>query len=386
MSTATGAGAPGGGRADPETGAGPTIGVEEEYLLIDPDSGLLLPRVDPVRKVAGLHPAVHHEELQNELLQAQIEIATPVCQDLAEVGGHLLRLRHTLAAAAEATGCRLAASGTAPYAPTTPPEITDAPRYHSIRRDVSRLADEALINGMHVHVAVPDPRTGVEVLNRLRPWLPVLTALSANSPLWYGSDTGFASWRTVVFGRWPISGIPPHFADAQDYDRRIDHLLEAGLIRDRGQLYWQARLSARFPTVELRAMDVQLRADEAVMLAGLVRALVVTVMRDAAAGRPAPQRTPESLEGAAWHAARYGMDGTLHEPATGLSRPAADLAGDMLAQLAPVLEELGDTRAVAPLVERLLREGNGAERQRRELAEHGRSGLVAMIAAESAAA
>ncbi|MFD0274056.1 glutamate--cysteine ligase [Kitasatospora sp. NPDC127111] len=383
----TGVGMTGGdGGLTVDAGGRPTVGVEEEYLLIDPDSGLPLPYVDAVRDAAGLHPAVHHSELQNELLQAQVEVATPVCGDLAEVGGHLLRLRHALAAAAEGADCRLAACGTAPYALSTPPAIVDAPRYRSIRRNMSRLADEALINGMHVHVAVPDPRAGVEVLNRLRPWLPVLTALSANSPLWYGSDTGYASWRTVVFSRWPISGIPPYFADARDYERRIEHLLEAGLIRDRGQLYWQARLSAKFPTVELRAMDVQLRVDEAVMLAGLVRALVVTAMREAAAGRPVPERTPESLDGAGWHAARYGMGATLHDPATGLSRPAGELVGSMLAALAPVMDELGDTRAVIPLVARLLDVGNGAERQRRQLAEHGRSGLIAMIAAESAAA
>ncbi|MFC6600091.1 carboxylate-amine ligase [Kitasatospora paranensis] len=374
-----------GGRIDPGAGDRPTVGVEEEYLLLDPESGLPLPRVEEVCRIAGLHPAVHHEELQNELLQAQVEVATPVCRDLDEVGGHLLRLRHALATAAETAGCRLAACGTAPYAPPVPPEIVDAPRYHSIRKVVSRLADEAMINGMHVHVAVPDPQTGVAVLNRLRPWMPVLIALSANSPLWQGSDTGYASWRTVVFGRWPISGIPPHFADAQDYERRIDHLLAAELIRDRGQVYWQARLSAKFPTVELRAMDVQLRADEAVMLAGLVRALVVTAMQDEAAGRPPAPRTPESLEGAGWHAARYGLDGTLHDPVTGMSRPAAELVRGMLEQLGPVLAALGDTRAVAPLVHRLLAEGNGAERQRRHLAEHGRAGLIAMIAAQSGA-
>ncbi|MFD9124450.1 glutamate--cysteine ligase [Kitasatospora sp. NPDC059571] len=372
-------------RYDPGAGDRPTVGVEEEYLLLDPDSGLPLPRVEAVRTIAGLHPAVHHDELQNELLQAQVEVATPVCRDLDEVGGHLLRLRHALATAAETAGCRLAACGTAPYAPPGPPEIVDNPRYHSIRQVVSQLADEAMINGMHVHVAVPDPQTGVEVLNRLRPWLPVLTALSANSPLWHGADTGYASWRTVVFGRWPISGIPPYFAGAEDYERRLDHLLAAELIRDRGQVYWQARLSAKFPTVELRAMDVQLRADEAVMLAGLVRALVVLVEQEAAEGRPADVRTPESLEGAGWHAARYGIGGSLHDPGTGMSRPAAELVQGMLTRLAPVLETLGDTRAVSPLVRRLLAEGNGAERQRRHLAEHGRSGLIAMIAAQSAA-
>ncbi|WP_327071186.1 glutamate--cysteine ligase [Kitasatospora sp. NBC_01250] len=363
----------------------PTVGVEEEYLLLDPASGLPMPMVEAVRAAAGLHPAVEHAELQHELLQAQIEVATPVCRELAEVGGHLLRLRHALAAAAEGSGCRLAACGTGPYAPAAPPAITDAPRYHSISRQVSRLADEALINGMHVHVGIPDQECGVALLNRMRPWLPILTALSANSPVWHGSDTGFASWRTVVFGRWPISGIPPVFAGAQDYEDRIQHLLDAELIRDRGQLYWQARLSARFPTIELRAMDVQLRADEAVMLAGVVRALAVTLMRERSAVPASPQWPPEGLAGAGWHAARHGMDGQLHDPRTGLARPAGAIVEDMIDYLAPALAEAGDTREVVPLLERHLREGNGAERQRRSLAQTGRQGLITMIAAETSA-
>lgn len=363
----------------------PTVGVEEEYLLLDPNSGLPMPKVEAVREAAGLHPAVDHAELQHELLQAQIEVATPVCSALAEVGGHLLRLRHALAAAAEDSGCRLAACATGPYAPAAPPAITDAPRYHSISRQVTRLADEALINGMHVHVGIPDQEYGVALLNRLRPWLPILTALAANSPVWHGSDTGFASWRTVVFGRWPISGIPPLFAGAQDYEERIQHLLDAQLIRDRGQLYWQARLSARFPTIELRAMDVQLRADEAVMLAGLVRALAVTLSRERSPAPAPPAWPPEGLAGAGWHAARHGMGGMLHDPRTGLARPAGAIVEDMIDYLTPALAEAGDTREVVPLLDRLMREGNGAERQRRSLAETGRQGLITMIAAETSA-
>ncbi|AUG75599.1 carboxylate--amine ligase [Kitasatospora sp. MMS16-BH015] len=376
--------APTGGPVPTDHGR-PTLGVEEEYLLLDPGTGLPVPRVDEVRRRAGLHPAVDHAELQHELLQAQVEIATPVCSELAEVGGHLLRLRHVLAAAAAESGCRLAACGTAPFAGEVPPAITAAPRYHSISRRVTRLADEALINGMHVHVAVPDPEAGVAVLDRLRGWLPVLTALSANSPLWYGSDTGYASWRTVVFGRWPVSGIPPQFADAADYDRRIEHLLEAQLIRDRGQVYWQARLSARFPTIEVRCMDVQLRADEAVLLAGLTRALVVTLLREHAAGTAAPDRTPESLQAAQWHAARHGLADLLHDPVSGLARPAAVLVRELSAYLRPVLEEFGDARTVTPLLDRLLLAGNGAVRQRRRFEEAGRPGLLAVITDETAA-
>ncbi|MER8187160.1 glutamate--cysteine ligase [Kitasatospora sp. NPDC094015] len=362
-----------------------TLGVEEEYLLLDPDTGLPLPRVEQVRAAADLHPALDDAEVQHELLQAQVEIATPVCQGLSEVGGHLLRLRHAVAAAAEASGCHLAACGTAPYADDLPPAITDAPRYRSIHQDFSRLADENLINGMHVHVGIPDRETGVAVLNRLRPWLPLLVALAANSPLWYGTDSGFSSWRTVVFNRWPISGVPPRFADAEDYDRRITALQDARMIRDRGQLYWQARLSERYPTLEVRAMDVQLRADEAVMLAGLVRALATTVMSEYRQGVPGPERTPESLAGASWNAARYGMTEALHDPVTGLPRRVGDLVSDLVEYLTPALVRAGDERQVTSLLHRLLREGNGADRQRRALELGGRRGLVAMIAEESAA-
>ncbi|MFJ1705045.1 glutamate--cysteine ligase [Kitasatospora sp. NPDC088346] len=375
------------GRGRPAaTGIEPlTLGVEEEYLLLDPQTGLPLPRVEEVRAAADLHPALESAEVQPELLQSQVEIATPVCRDLSEVGGHLLRLRHSLAAAAESSGCHLAACGTAPYADTTPPAITDAPRYRSIHQDFSRLADENLINGMHVHVGIPDRQTGVAVLNRLRPWLPLLVGLAANSPLWYGTDTGFSSWRTVVFNRWPISGVPPRFADADDYDRRITELQDAGMIRDRGQLYWQARLSERYPTLEVRAMDVQLRADEAVMLAGLVRALATTVMLEERDGHPAPSRPPESLAGAGWHAARYGLTEALHDPFTGRLRRVGDVVSDLVEYLTPALALAGDEREVTSLLHRLLQEGNGADRQRRALEKHGRRGLVDMIAEESAA-
>jgi len=214
-----------------------TIGVEEEYLLLDPVSGLPVSRAEKVRAVAGVQPALSADEVHPELLQVQVEVATPVCESLEEVGGHLLRMRHALGAAAEEAGCRLVACAAAPFAPTTPAPITDTPRYRALYTGAPRLVDEQLICGMHVHVAIPGRAAGVAVLNRLRPWLPVLVAMSANSPLWGGTDTGFASWRTVVFGRWPVSGPPPLFAGADDYDRRIQALLDTGVIRDTGQLF-----------------------------------------------------------------------------------------------------------------------------------------------------
>ncbi|MFD1829964.1 glutamate--cysteine ligase [Streptomyces desertarenae] len=361
-----------------------TMGVEEEYLLLDPDSGRPVPLAERVFAAAGLQPALGTGEVHPELLQVQVEIATPVCGTLEEVGGHLLRLRHALGGAAEEAGCRLAACGAAPFAPVVPSPVTDTPRYRALHVSAPRLVDEQLISGMHVHVAVPDRGTGVAVLNRLRPWLPVLVAMAANSPLWDGTDTGFASWRTVVFGRWPVSGPPPLFAGAADHDRRLRDLLATGVIRDLGQLYWQARLSERYPTVEVRAMDVQLRADDAVMLTGIVRALVVTALREEEAGLPLPVPPPELLAAAGWHAARHGMADTLLDPRTHRPRKAGDVVGGLMEHITPALEEAGDARQVDSLVHRLLQEGTAADRQRRLLRD-GPDALLRLLATRTTA-
>ncbi|WP_028813366.1 carboxylate-amine ligase [Streptomyces flavidovirens] len=355
-----------------------TVGVEEEYLLLDPDTGLPVPLAEEVRGSSGLEPFVDRREIQAELLQAQVEVATPVCTDLKEVGGHLLRLRHALGAAAEELGCRLATCATAPFREVAPPLVTRQPRYLAIQSQAPQLVAEQLVNGMHVHAAVSDPEMGIAVLNRIRVWLPVLVAMSANSPLWDGHDTGFSSWRTVIYGRWPVSGPPPYFADLADHERRVRALLTAGIISDPGQLYWQARLSDRFPTVEVRCMDVQLRADDAVMFAGIVRALVATAISDEKAGVPPAQCTPELLHGANWYAARDGISGSLVAP-DGKLRSAGDVLCQLMDHIAPALEESGDTREVTSLVHRLLQQGTPADLQRRALAEGGMRALTDLV-------
>ncbi|WP_425424184.1 carboxylate-amine ligase [Streptomyces longwoodensis] len=355
-----------------------TLGVEEEYLLMDATTGLLAPHAEKVRSAAGLEPFVAPQEIQAELLQAQVEVVTPICGALEEVGGHLLRLRHAVAQAAAAHGCRVVASGTPPLPRGAPVTVTELPRYRALERQAPQLVAEQLVNGMHVHVAVPGRYVGVQVLNRIRGWLPVLTAMAANSPLWEGHDTGFASWRTVVFDRWPVSGIPPAFADDTDYDRRIGRLVETGVIGDTGQLYWQARLSERCPTVEVRCMDVQLRTEDAVMFAGLVRGLVETAEREAVAGRPAPDTPPELLQVAMWQAARHGLGAELVDP-EGRRCRAGDAVSQLLEHVEPALEVAGDTREVTSLVHRLFQEGTGADRQREALARGGPAGVVDLV-------
>uniref|UniRef100_A0AAU2JZS3 Putative glutamate--cysteine ligase 2 n=1 Tax=Streptomyces sp. NBC_00049 TaxID=2903617 RepID=A0AAU2JZS3_9ACTN len=357
-----------------------TVGVEEEYLLVDPETLLPIPLVQEVRATASLEPIADEQEVQDELLQAQIEVATPVCTSLEEVGGHLLRLRHAVACAAQANGCRIAMSATAPVRDVRPVPVTSTARYLKMQGEARLLVDEQLICGMHVHVGVPDRETGVAVLNRLRVWLPTLLAMSSNGPLWDGRDTGFASWRTIIFGRWPVSGPAPHFAGFEDYEARADGLLESGLIPDRGQLYWQARLSERYPTVEVRCCDVQLEADDAVMFAGIVRGLAATAIAEEKAGvAPVPCR-PELLRAATWHAARHGMGSTLMGP-EGRLRGSTDVVRSLLQHIRPALEENGDLREVSALVHRLLREGTAAGRQRRALARAGLPAVADLIMA-----
>ncbi|MFJ5265252.1 glutamate--cysteine ligase [Streptomyces sp. NPDC088387] len=362
-----------------------TLGVEEEYLLLDPVAGLPVPQASTVRVAAGLGDMLDEDEVQYELLQAQIEVATPVCGALDEVGGHLLRLRHALGAAAEEYGFRIAACGTAPLRHSRPEAVTENDRYQAMLTQAPQLVAEQLVNGMHVHVAVPGREEGVQVLNRLRAWLPVLTAMGANSPLWDGHDTGFASWRTVVFGRWPVSGIPPAFRDVADHDRRVRQLVDAELISDTGQVYWQIRLSPRHPTVEIRCLDVQLDADDAVMFAGIIRALVETALAETADGAPLPEHAPELLQAAMWHAARHGLGGTLLDP-DGTQRPAAEVVRGLLTHITPALNASDDTRQVTALVHRLIQNGTGADRQRAAFAEGGLDAVADLISTQSTVA
>ncbi|WKU48602.1 glutamate--cysteine ligase [Streptomyces sp. VNUA116] len=359
-----------------------TLGVEEEYLLLDPVTALPVPLADEVRAASGLQAMTEAREIKSELLQAQLEAATPVCTGLAEVGGHLLRLRHAVSAAAQKAGCRPVACGAAPLAGGAPVPVTGEGRYLALQAQGARLVDEQLVNGMHVHVGVPGRAAAVGALNRLRPWLPVLVAMGGNSPLWRGRDTGFASWRTVVFGRWPVSGPPPLFEGPDDYDRRVGALLRAGAIMDTGQLYWQARVSERYPTLEVRALDVQLTVEDAVLFAGIVRALVTTALREEREGAPLAPCPPEMLHAANWHAARYGLHRGLID-AHGRRRGPGEAVGALLAHIGPALDEAGDTREVNRLLRLFLGRGAPADRQRRALAAGGLTALTALASTES---
>lgn len=366
---------------------GTTVGVEEEFHLVDPASGDLVPAA---RRVLSRDPADAGPELQ----RSTVETATGVHGCLEGLRRDLLARRRELAAAAASIGLAVASVGTVPASGTRRSRVFPDRRYEWMASEYRQLVDEQQVCACQVHVRVDDRDLAVRVTRRIRGWLPVLLAMSASSPFFQGEDTGYASYRTVVVSRWPTVGPPPDFASAEEYDRTVATLISSGVISDAGMIYFDARLSARYPTVEIRVADACPSVDDAVVIAALARALVVTAARaDTTPGHTPgrwPGAVPESpqvlLRAATWRAARSGLDGHLIDPRTTRAVPAAQVVRALLAHLRPALEEHGEWPLVAQLSEALLARGPSARRQRAALSR-GRSvaAVVADLAAETTA-
>jgi carboxylate-amine ligase len=343
-----------------------TLGVEEEFQVVDAASADLVPRADLLLPAAR---AILGDSVELELNLCQIEVGTSVCTTLDQVHTELSGLRKGLASAAGATGTGVVALGTHPFGLWQDQQVDlRSERYRRMDDAYRIVARQQVICGCHVHVGIADRDLAIETMNRTRPWLPVLLALSANSPFWQGADSGYASYRLQVWQRWPTSGMPPQLASASAYDDLVDHLQSVEAIEDPTFLYWYVRPSGRYPTLEFRACDVCLRVEDAVTLAGLVRALAWTAMREAVEGGPFLGPPVEVLDAAMWRAARYGLDGTLMAPSADRTSPAADVVADLLAHVGEGLEEHGDGDAVREGVRAILSRGNGATRQRAALA------------------
>lgn len=350
-----------------------TIGVEEEFLLVDTESRRLRPWAEEV------HPRAQRDlgeggQVDREFKLSQVETGTPVCRTLDELSEAIAGLRHKVMAAAEQSGCHIAATGTHPFSHWREEgsDVTAEESYLGLERDYQRLAREKTISGCHVHVGVADPDVAIQVLNRVRPWLPVILALSVNSPFWLGEDTGYASFRTEIWRRWPTGGAPEPFASRAEYDRVVDLLVRTGSIDDPARIHWDARPSAHYPTLEFRVTDVCLTADEAVAVAGLLRGLVRTCHAQVLENEPAPLSRSELLRMATWRAARYGLDGDLVDVVGERSLPAAELLQSLLSFIRPALEENDEWELVSGVVDRVLQSGTGAARQRRAFEAAGR--------------
>ncbi len=351
-----------------------TVGVEEEFLLVDSRTRRTVPRAAAVLAHAPMRQLPIGATLQRELQSCQVELATGVCTNLAVLRQQLLAGRQLLGVAARRENAVLISSGTPVLASDDPP-VTTGTRFEAISDTYAGQAAKYQSSGCHVHVGVPDRETAVSVINHMRPWLPTLLALSVNSPFDDGTDTGYGSWRTVQQAGYPGSGIPPWFASAAAYDQQVDWLVAAGALVDPSMTFWVARPSPRFPTVEVRIADAASTVDEAVLQAALTRALVRTALIDIAAGHPAPAISDQMLAAAMWSAARYGLAGPGIDPEFGKQVPAEELVMSLLAWVGPALAETGDWDLTQEVVKNLLADGTGAERQRQVAAD----GVVAIV-------
>jgi carboxylate-amine ligase len=361
-----------------------TLGVEEEYQIVDPETRELRAHGAGVLKRAQ-HIVDEEEGVAPELMASQVEAMTPVLSTLSEVRNELLRLRCEVSKAAGEEGDRLVSAGTHPFSRWQEQQITPGEHYERLVENHQQMAHEQLVFGFHVHVGLSDRGAAVEVMNRIRLWLAPLLALSANSPFWSGADTGYASYRSRIWGRLALSGPTTPFESRAEYDAMLEALIAAGVVGDDSSIYWDVRLNDDLETVELKVMDACSKVDEGVMLAGLARALVRTCHERAVREEPYPTIRPEFLHAANRRAARYGLRTELLDVEAGHGVPASEMIEKLLAFARPALEEGGDWEEVSSLAHETLECGNGAARQREAYARAGRlEDVVDMLIEETA--
>jgi len=334
------------------------VGVEEELLLF---TSAATPAAEGEHLAADPGTSVEHE-----LKLEQAEIASEPRTDADELAADLLGRRRELAAAASERDVRVAGLATSPV--HVAPRATPDERYERMHERFAGVVVDQLTCGAHVHVSVDSRAEGVAVLDRIRAWLPTLVAVSANSPFWTGHDSGYASFRSIAWGRWPSAGPIELLGDVEAYDAIVTALVASGAALDDGMVYFDARLSARYPTVEIRVADVGQQVSDSVLLALLCRGLVDT----AAADPSAPPDVPtELIRAAAWRAARYGLADELFDPVSRVRRAAADQLDRLVEHVRPALVASGDAERVDALVAGLLARGGGAQVQRADLARTG---------------
>ncbi|CAL9575961.1 glutamate--cysteine ligase [Streptomyces sp. enrichment culture] len=351
-----------------------SVGVEEELLLVDPRSGEPRALSEEVLAIAARHHQGRAHAYTKELHGQQLEFGTEPRTAMAEVAAEIERCRAGAARLAAEAGAAVVALATSPL--PVGPAVTEGRRYRWIQEHYGLTALEQLTCGCHVHVSIASDEEGVAVLDRIRPWLSVLVALSANSPFWHGKDTDYHSYRSRVWGRWPSVGPVELFGSAERYHERARELLATGVLQDEGMLYFDARLSRHYPTVEIRAADVCLDAFTTVLVAMLARALVDTAARHWQEGRPPASHGIGLLRAAAWRAARSGLDGDLVHPGTMRPAPAGQVVQALFQHVEEALDGNGDHARARKALDDLISGGTGARVQRRLLRRYGTLGAV----------
>jgi carboxylate-amine ligase len=341
------------------TGPAFTVGIEEELMILDGETYDLANEIEAI--VAGLPPELEGQ-VKPELIQSVLEIATAPCADVPAAGEELRELRRAVAAIAERQGLALAGAGTHPFALWEEQEIVDRPRYRELATELGWIARRELIFGTHVHVGIEGPDRAIFVADGLRRYIPLLLALSANSPFWRGVPTGMASSRVPVFRAFPRVGVPPHYGTWETYSNRVGMMMRSGAIEDYTFLWWDVRPHPNLGTVETRVYDQLTDVDHTVSLAALTTCLARRMCRLYDAGEPLVEFPTELIDDNKVRAALRGLDGELIDYRVGHHVPAREVASWVLEQLTEDAEELGCVAELEGIAE-ICENGTGARRQ-----------------------
>jgi carboxylate-amine ligase len=344
-----------------------TVGVEEEFQIVDPTTWELRSHVSEL--LASSAPAFG-DHIKREMHQSIVEVGTKICGSIEELAGEIIRTRRDLADAAERVGLRIAAAGTHPFSSWMDQVISPGERYETIVEELQQLARSLLIFGLHVHVAVPDPSSMIDLMNEARYFLPHLLALSTSSPFWMGRDTGLKSYRTTVFRRFPRTGIPDHFDSWREYERYVELLVELHCIDNGKKIWWDLRPQPTFGTLEFRICDVPTAPCASIAIAALAQAIIVKLYRLRERNLGFRRYHRALIEENKWRAARWGIDGKLIDFGKRREVPMRELAEELLEFIDDVVDDLGSRREI-DYVRTILTGGTSAEKQLRVYRETG---------------
>ena len=336
-----------------------TLGIEEEFQIVDPETRELRSHIQQIMEDGKLILA---ENVKPEMHQSVVEMGTDICKDIKDARVQVTNLRKKIAALAKSKGLRIAAAGTHPFSHWKDQRITAHPRYKEIIEDMQQVARANLIFGLHVHVGLDDRETAIHIMNAARYFLPHIFALSTNSPFWLGRNTGFKSYRSKVFDRFPRTGIPDYFGSLAEYDNYVKLLIKTNCIDNGKKIWWDIRVHPVFETLEFRVCDIPMRVDETISLAALMQAVVVKLYKLIKQNLGFRLYRRALIAENKWRAARYGIHGKLIDFGKKEEVPFSALVEELLAFVDDVLDELG-SREEINYVMNILKTGTGADRQ-----------------------
>jgi carboxylate-amine ligase len=357
-----------------------TLGIEEEFAIVDPKTRELRSHIQEILEGGKV---MLKEQIKPEMHQSVVELGTQICQSIVEARAHVTDLRSKLAELAGRSGLKIASVGTHPFSHWRDQLITQGERYQEIVKDMQQLARANLIFGLHVHVGIPDRETAIHVMNQARYFLPHIYALSVNSPFWVGQNTGLKGYRLKIFERFPRTGIPDAFESLSEYEDYCKLLVKTGCVDNAKKIWWDIRLHPFFDTLEVRVCDAQSRVDDTLAMAALIQAIIAKLHKLQWQNMSFRIYRRRLIDENRWRASRYGIDGKLIDFGKETEVETRGLLNELLEFISTEVNELGSKNEMAH-VERIMREGTGADRQLGAW-EHTRNmkGVVDQIVAET---